>query len=96
VTAEDNIIHLIIEIRHFFEDLNEGYLKPFLADWPLKTDTTRSVSPNSLPVLSYLPAHISCLLEVPCHANGNNTPAGPLSLARRQPGPEITFYTITI
>ena len=56
MTAEDNIIHLIIEIRHFFEDLNEGYLKPFLADWPLKICTTRSVSPNSLPVLSYLPA----------------------------------------
>ena len=56
MTAEDNIIPLIIEIRNFLEDLNDVHLKPFLADWPSTKCLTRSVLPHSLPVLSYLPA----------------------------------------
>ena len=56
MTAENNIILLVLAIRHFLEGLNETHLKPFLADWPPTKCMMRSVLPHSLPVLSYLPA----------------------------------------
>ena len=55
MTAEDNIVPLVIEIRNFLEDLKDIHLKPFLADWPLTKCVTHSVLPHSLPVLSCLP-----------------------------------------
>ena len=63
MTAEGNIIPLVIEIRNFLEDLNDIHLKPFLADWPLTECVTRSVLPRSLPVLSYLPALVKAAGE---------------------------------
>ena len=56
MTAANNIIPLIIEIRDFLEGLNDIYLKQLLADWPSTKRVTRSVLPQSLSVLSYLPA----------------------------------------
>ena len=53
--TENNIIALIIAIHDFLEGLNEIHLKPFLADWPSVKCLTRSVLPNDLPVLSYMP-----------------------------------------
>ena len=55
MTVIDNIAQLIIEIRHFLEGLNDIYLKQFLADWPPPKGVTRSVLPQRLSVLSYLP-----------------------------------------
>jgi hypothetical protein len=56
VTVKDNIVPFIIEIHNFLEDLDDSHLKPFLADWPSTKRVTRSVLPQRLPVLSYLPA----------------------------------------
>jgi hypothetical protein len=42
-------------IYDYLTGLNDIYLAPFLADWPSKPFKTRTVSQNTLPVLSYLP-----------------------------------------
>jgi len=54
--VEENFIALVIAVRQFLEDLKESRLKPFLSDGPSVKCMTPSISPNSLPVLSYLPA----------------------------------------
>jgi len=56
--VENNIITLIITIRHFLEGLNNIHLKLFLTDWPSATCITRSVLPHRIPVLSYLPSAV--------------------------------------
>lgn len=42
-------------IYDYLIGLNDIYMAPFLADWPSKPFKTRTVSQNTLPVLSYLP-----------------------------------------
>jgi hypothetical protein len=42
-------------IYDYLIGLDETLLSPFLDDWPSKPFTTRIMSPNILPVLSYLP-----------------------------------------
>ena len=46
---------LITAIRKFLEDLNNTYINSFLADWPAANCRTRSVAPQVLPVLSWMP-----------------------------------------
>jgi len=53
---ENKIFALVVAIRDFIESLNDTHLNPFLADWPPTNCETRSVFPNSLPVLSWMPA----------------------------------------
>jgi hypothetical protein len=55
----NNIIALVIAIRNFFEGLNDPHLNCFLADWPPANCRTRSVEPQALPVLSWMPAAIA-------------------------------------
>ncbi len=48
-------IELVNLIYDYLIGMGDICLAPFLADWPTSPFTTRIVSPNRLPVLSYLP-----------------------------------------
>jgi len=56
--AENNLIAFIIAIREFLEDIKDIHIERFLADWPPTNCITRSVLPQRLPVLSWLPAAV--------------------------------------
>jgi hypothetical protein len=58
MSVESDFSVLIIAIRKYLEDLNDSRLKPFLMDWPGMPGMLRFISPNPLPVFSYLPAVI--------------------------------------
>ena len=55
---EKNIIALVSAIRNFLEGLNDTHLNSFMTDWPSPNSEQRSVYPNSLPVLSWMPAAV--------------------------------------
>ena len=56
--AENNLIALLVAIRDFLGGINDVHIESFLADWPSANCITRSVLPNGLPVLSWLPAAV--------------------------------------
>jgi hypothetical protein len=58
VDLENNITALVIAIRNFLKGLNDSRLNSFLANWPAPNCMTRSVSPRTLPVLSWMPAAV--------------------------------------
>ena len=49
------IVELVNDIYEYLICIDDIYLASFLADWPTRPFKTRTVSPRSLPVLSYLP-----------------------------------------
>ena len=53
---DNNVVALVVAVYHFIQSLHKRCLEPFLADWPITKGLTRSISPHTLPVLSYLPA----------------------------------------
>jgi hypothetical protein len=55
---EKNIIALVSAIRNFLEGLNDTHLNSFMTDWPSPISEQRPVYPNSLPVLSWMPAAV--------------------------------------
>jgi hypothetical protein len=57
--SENNIIALINAIRSFLTELDDTYLKVFLADWPTANFRTRSIVPHTLPVLSWMPEAVN-------------------------------------
>jgi hypothetical protein len=54
--VDNNVVALVVAVYHFIQSLHKRCLEPFLADWPMTKGLTRSISPHTLPVLSYLPA----------------------------------------
>ena len=58
IDLENKIIAFVIAIRDYLEDLNDTHLNSFLADWPSPNCKMRSVFPNSLPILSWMPAAV--------------------------------------
>jgi hypothetical protein len=52
-------IALIDAVYKFFEDLDDIHLNTFLADWPHDVSPTRSMAPNGLPVLSWMPEAVA-------------------------------------
>ena len=63
--AGRNILALIMAIRDFLEGLKDVRIESILVDWPSVICIMRSVLPQSLPVLSWMPAVVK--------AAGNNT-----------------------
>jgi hypothetical protein len=55
---ENKIIAFVIAMRNYLEGLNDTHLNALLADWPSANCKTRSVLPNSLPILSRMPAAV--------------------------------------
>ena len=98
--AENNPIALLVAIRDFLEGIKDVHIESFLADWPSANCITRSVLPHRLPVLSWLPAAVKAAGKntagvvkiLAAQANGDCAAACALSLARGQPGPEITYW----
>jgi hypothetical protein len=62
MTAENNVIVLIIAIRDFLEGIKDVHLKTFLAD-------ALAVEQSRLGLSRSWPAHISCRLGAACNAN---------------------------
>jgi Dimethlysulfonioproprionate lyase len=52
---EAKAIELVDTLYDYLIDVNDIRLATFLAHWPSEPYKTRTVSPNTLPVLSYLP-----------------------------------------
>jgi len=53
-----NIMVLVDAIRGFLEKLNGAHLNVFLADWPSANCRKRSIEPQGLPVLYWMPAAV--------------------------------------
>jgi len=52
-------VALLGAIHRFLQDLGDPHLNSFLADWSSAKSPTRSVIPNGLPVLSWMPAAVA-------------------------------------
>jgi len=58
VDLENNIIAFVNAIRNFLKGLNDSHLNSFPANWPAPNCMARSVSPQTLPILSWMPAAV--------------------------------------
>ena len=58
VDIENNFIPFIVAIHDYFKSLNDTRYNSFLTKWPASSFKMRSVSPCSLPVLSWMPAAV--------------------------------------
>jgi len=60
VDLENNLIAIafVNAIRNFLKGLNDSHLNSFLANWPAPVCKMRSVSPRSLPILSWMPVAV--------------------------------------
>lgn len=56
MTTEKSIASLVAAVHDYLKRFDDSRLEPYLANWPSTNDAFRSISPRSLPVLTYLQA----------------------------------------